>query len=578
MDGNRHLLSFIDFILSSPQKSKTPIIIDDSKLKNEFDFNSFEDDDIFYTKILYQLINKNDKNKVLENIRGFSNLFKRNLFVFLEYLRTLIYSNNFKELYKDPIVKLDISLIIGYLVNKYGEKIVKSIEFFPSCIKELEKKYGKNQIDKTIYDIDIKKDAELKYEFFEAQKRGNFSDLIEYLQKYYTDSAHLSTEDSEKIDEIKIKSENLTMDELDSKYINNEEFQKHMDIYLQNELSINGYIDKNYKKGKEDELYKKKKQQIKNHLFYSEVFKIDINNINDCIYLLHFEENLYKGTIFYDTDEEFKKLISRKETNDFTENLTKIIEGESFIKDLKEILNQKFVKDYFEKARKFLNEEDEDSYDISFIEKEKVIKGEDDFLKDGFDRFMNFINNKKDFFSKLFIFKYLPKYKRAFVDPNMRIVISPIYFELSESLDEKKRDEIFRAYLLIIILHEIIHLVKFMKEKSVSYKNIPQTPKRKEGGKMFINYLFKTPMIYSINYKQASMINKPENWNKPELLSDIFKEQNEWYENNKKNKNEDIIIPLPKGENSINFYLSLMDDNKIEKKSKNTIDIWYDID
>ena len=191
---------------------------------------------------------------------------------------------------------------------------------------------------------------------------------------------------------------------------------------------------------------------------------------------------------------------------------------------------------------------------------------------------MNFINNKKDFFSKLFIFKYLPKYKRAFVDPNMRIVISPIYFELSESLDEKKRDEIFRAYLLIIILHEIIHLVKFMKEKSVSYKNIPQTPKRKEGGKMFINYLFKTPMIYSINYKQASMINKPENWNKPELLSDIFKEQNEWYENNKKNKNEDIIIPLPKGENSINFYLSLMDDNKIEKKSKNTIDIWYDID
>jgi hypothetical protein len=515
---------------------------------------------------------------LLENLRGFSNIFKRNLFVFLEYLRTLIYSNKFKELYKDPIVKLDISLIIGYLVNKYGEKIVKSIEFFPLCIKELEKKYGKNQIDKTIYDIDIKKDAKIKYEYFEAQKRGNFSDLIKYLQKYYTNSAHLSIEDSEKIDEIKIKSENLTMDELDSMYINNTDFQKYMDIYLQNELSINGYIDTNYKEGKKDKLYKKKKQQIKNHLFYSEVFKIDINNINDCIYLLYFEKNLYKGTAFYDTDEEFKKLMSRKETNDFTENLNKIIGGESFIKDLKEILNQKFVKDYFEKARKFLNEDDENCYDISFIEKEKVIEGEDDFLKDGFDRFMNFINNRKDFLSKLFIFKYLPKYKRAFVDPNMRIVISPIYFELSESLDEKKRDEIFRAYLLIIILHEIIHLVKFMNEKSVSYKNIPQTPKRKEGGKMFINYLFKTPIIYSINYKQASIINKPENWNKPELLSDIFNEQNEWYENSIKNKNEDIIIPLPKGENSINFYLSLMDDNKIEKQSKNTIDIWYDID
>ena len=578
MDGNRYLLSLIDFILSAPEQSPTPILIDDSKLKNEFDFNTFEDDEIFYTKILYHLLNQKDKNKVLNSITSLSKIFKRNLFVFLGYLRTLIDSNKYKELYKDPIIKLDISLIIGYLVNKFGETIVKSIEFFPICINELEKKYGKNQIDNTIFDNDIKKDAKLKYAFFKTQKRGNFSDLIEYLQKYYTDKALLSKEDREKIDEIKIKSENLTMEELDNNYINNENFQKHLDVYLQKELSINGYIDKNYKKGRENELYKEKKQQIKNHLFYSELFKIDLNNINDCIYLVHFQENLYKDSEFYDTDEEFKKLISRRETNDFTENLKKIIEDESFIKDLKEILNQEFVKDYFEKARKFLNEEDEDNYDISFIEKEKVIKGQDDFLKDGYDRFKSFINTKNDFFSKLFIFKYLPKYKRAFVDPNMRIIINPIYFELSESLDEEKRDEIFRAYLLIIILHEIIHLVKFMNEKSISYKNILQTPKRKEGDKMFINYLFKTPMIYSINCKQASIINKPENWNKPELLSDIFKEQKEWFENNIKNKKEDINIPHPKEENSINFYLSLMDDDKNEKNSKNIIDIWYDID
>ena len=578
MDGNRYLLSLIDFILSAPKKSPTPILIDDNKLKNEFDFNTFEDDEIFYTKILYHLLNQKDKNKVLNSITSLSKIFKRNLFVFLGYLRTLIDSNKYKELYKDPIIKLDISLIIGYLVNKFEETIFKSIEFFPICINELEKKYGKNQIDNTIFDNDIKKDAKLIYEFFETQKRGNFSDLIEYLQKYYTDKALLSKEDREKIDEIKIKSENLTMEELDNNYINNENFQKHMDVYLQKELSINGYIDKNYKEGKENELYKEKKQQIKNHLFYSELFKIDLNNINDCIYLVHFQENLYKESEFYDTDEEFKKLISRRETNDFTENLKKIIEDESFIKDLKEILNQEFVKDYFEKARKFLNEEDEDNYDISFIEKEKVIKGQDDFLKDGYDRFKSFINTKNDFFSKLFIFKYLPKYRRAFVDPNMRIIINPIYFELSESLDEEKRDEIFRAYLLIIILHEIIHLVKFMNEKSISYKNILQTPKRKEDGKMFINYLFKTPMIYSINCKQASIINKPENWNKPEILSNIFKEQKEWFENNIKNKKEDINIPHPKEENSINFYLSLMDDDKNEKNSKNTIDIWYDID
>ena len=191
---------------------------------------------------------------------------------------------------------------------------------------------------------------------------------------------------------------------------------------------------------------------------------------------------------------------------------------------------------------------------------------------------MNFIYNDKHFFSKLFIFKYLPKNRRAFVDPNMRIVINPIYFELSGELDDKKKNEIFRAYLLIIILHEIAHLVKFMKEKSIPYNKIPQTPKKKEGGKMFINYLFKTPMIYSINYEQATIINKPENWNKTELLSKLFKEQNEWYKKNIKDKNEDTTNPLPKGNDSISFYLSLVDEDNSEKNSKNTIDFWYDID
>ena len=52
---------------------------------------------------------------------------------------------------------------------------------------------------------------------------------------------------------------------------------------------------------------------------------------------------------------------------------------------------------------------------------------------------MNFIYNDKNFFSKLFIFKYLPKNRRAFVGPNMRIVINPIYFELSGELDDKKK-------------------------------------------------------------------------------------------------------------------------------------------
>ena len=95
---------------------------------------------------------------------------------------------------------------------------------------------------------------------------------------------------------------------------------------------------------------------------------------------------------------------------------------------------------------------------------------------------------------------------------------------------------------------------------------------------MLINHLFNTPIICSINYKQATTINKPKNWNKTECLSNIFEEQREWYEKNKKDKNEDITFFYPKEEDTIYFYLFLVDDNNNEKNYKKIIDVWYDID
>ena len=123
MKENESLLAFINYILNLPEKD-TPISINKQKLKNEFDFNSFEDNEIFYTKILSHFLS-NDEAKIIDNIDCSPKIFKRNLFIFLEYLRTLITTYNHKDLYKDTIVKLDISLIIGYLVNKYGKQIVE---------------------------------------------------------------------------------------------------------------------------------------------------------------------------------------------------------------------------------------------------------------------------------------------------------------------------------------------------------------------------------------------------------------------------------------------------------------------
>ena len=234
------------------------------------------------------------------------------------------------------------------------------------------------------------------------------------------------------------------------------------------------------------------------------------------------------------------------------------------------------MKDYFEKVRKF----EDEGYGMEILDNEEEIGDiNNDFLKERFHKLYNYLEKDKNFLSKLIVYKCLPQYKRAFVDPNMRIVINSIYFEFSKSLEENKINNIFRAYLFIIILNEIFQLVKFMKNEKNQRDNILKTPKNKEGGKMFINYLFNLPIIYYITDKQASEINKPENWNNLEKLSKIFDEQKKWYEKQKKENNEKFNIPSNKDKDFISFYLSLSDEKEVDgQNSSQSNDDWYDID
>ena len=55
MKENESLLVFINYILHLPEK-QIPITIDKQKLTNELDFNFFEDNEIFHTKILSHLL------------------------------------------------------------------------------------------------------------------------------------------------------------------------------------------------------------------------------------------------------------------------------------------------------------------------------------------------------------------------------------------------------------------------------------------------------------------------------------------------------------------------------------------
>ena len=257
---------------------------------------------------------------------------------------------------------------------------------------------------------------------------------------------------------------------------------------------------------------------------------------------------------------EFKlnnELLLNESKNDLTTELNNILQDNNFYKKFKKILESKAVKYYLMNKRKF-----KDNNDSIIID--KSTDDFDDDLSNGYINFMNFYNKNNDCFKKLIIFKYLPNFSRAFVDPNMRIILNPLFIKLSDLLNEneEKKKEILESYLIIILIHEIVHLLKFMNENNFSRYKIPQTQNNKEDGKMFINYLFGIPVINSISYSQAKDINNEKNWENITILNNIF--------NSIKSENKEIDIES--SSYKINFFLS-----NINEENETENDSWYDI-
>ena len=226
MNGNEMLMSFINSLLRCIASKLPKIEIDRKKIRKEFDLDFFDDDLCFYTKILSRLKYGKELDKVFVNLKGASKILKRNLVIFLDYLKELIKTNKFYYLYKDPLVKIDISLILDYLVNKFGSNTVESIEFFPLCIRELEKKYKiKNMLFSTQYDIDLKAEAKEEMINLELNMKKNFATLLEYLIEYYLGEKNYNEKDLLKIEEISREyKENLddkSLEELENGYLNN---------------------------------------------------------------------------------------------------------------------------------------------------------------------------------------------------------------------------------------------------------------------------------------------------------------------------------------------------------------------
>ena len=384
----------------------------------------------------------------------------------------------------------------------------------------------------------------------------NIKKAIKDIQSYYIKkNDYINFDETSKILEI-LKENNNNID-IES-IINNIKYKKHFDLYLEIIANENGY-NKNNTKISEYELVI---QLIKKKIFeFKDIFYL--TNLNDILYLISVRPLYDSFKIFdniSDMYKEFKlnnELLLNESKNDLTTELNNILQDNNFYKKFKKILESKAVKYYLMNKRKF-----KDNNDSIIID--KSTDDFDDDLSNGYINFMNFYNKNNDCFKKLIIFKYLPNFRRAFVDPNMRIILNPLFIKLSDLLNEneEKKKEILESYLIIILIHEIEHLLKFMNENNFSRYKIPQTQNNKEDGKMFINYLFGIPVINSISYSQAKDINNEKNWENITILNNIF--------NSIKSENKEIDIES--SSYKINFFLS-----NINEENETENDSWYDI-
>ena len=128
--------------------------------------------------------------------------------------------------------------------------------------------------------------------------------------------------------------------------------------------------------------------------------------------------------------------------------------------------------------------------------------------------------NDSLFFIDLFRLKYLPFGIKAVVNYNLKIIVNPLYYKFNEYVNENNKIIIFKAALKRLIIHEIMNILKYMKNEV-----------EVENEKKLINYLFGISNIKSINLEEAKKINDINNWNDVNILKNIFINENQAIEN-----------------------------------------------
>ena len=363
--------------------------------------------------------------------------------------------------------------------------------------------------------------------------------------------------------------ENDTLKQKKDYLIDTEELILKINSIKENLLDLKSEEENNYENKYEEYIYRNftynrvlnlEKDNIYNILIFKESKKIkkdkDITNIDDAYikyknkYISFIEDiNSIDYKMFYD-------IISDK---NFHEEIITILKSEPILKYLTKNRDYEEVKDNDENRNK-------KSYEFKFAENgEPYVEN----LSNEYYKLMEKLNDNL-FFINLFRLKYiyLPFGIKAFVNYNLKIIVNSLYYKFNENIVENNKKIIFKAALKILIIHEIMHILKYLKNE-ISFNEMPKTPRNREAGKMLINYLFGKPTIKSINLDEAKKINDCNNWRDITKLQKIFPNDNEPIENNSIIKNVDCL--------DLYYTEDDIEENNI-KKVKIYEDIGIDID
>ena len=484
------------------------------------------------------------------------------------------YQNLLKDL-NDKNVNYD-ELIQKYIFNVENYKKKK----FKQLLDEIDEK---NVIENCnyLYLIALNNDNEIKYK---EEKKNE--DKSEENKKKESKTTNKDENQIDKNENIISTDENIILNKTtneNNEITNGKEKNKEKEKLIMNEelrLEIKNITEKDIlelvsEKINNDKNKDKETKFIEKYFTYNKVLNLEKDNSYDILFFLEIYKK-FKGNHAKNIDDLFSEYKNNfislvKKINSINYNFFyDLISDNNFQNDIIAILKSKPISDYLNGYRYYdkINEEDKNQNEYEFT----FVKPGDFFVENLSEEYNKFMDLLKDglFFINLFRLKYLPLGIKAFVNYNLKIFVNSLHYEFNKNIDENNKNIIFRAALKIIIIHEIIHILKYLK-KSVNFNNIPKTPRDREGGKMFINYLFNMPVIRSINLEQAIKINDIKSWNDVEILRKIFPNKNELLKINKSYNNNIDHVDLYLAEDDI-------EENEDAKKEKLNEDIGIDID